>query len=137
MGDSPDACGCLGRTKDESAGENGSRPRKFSREGSSMATFERIDRSQDTILRNLYEHYVHDMSEWLGIDTRDDGAFGVDTTPCWQDDCAVYLAKLGASLAGFGVVASSQKWLRRADGRELKDFFVLLRFRHQVVASAF
>ena len=65
-----------------------------------MATFERIDRSQDTILRNLYEHYVHDMSEWLGIDTRDDGAFGVDTTPCWQDDCAVYLAKLGASLAG-------------------------------------
>ena len=102
-----------------------------------MTEFERIDHSRDAILRNLYEHYVHDMSEWLGIDTRDDGAFGFDTSSLWQGDYAIYLAKAGSSLAGFGVVGSSQRWLGRADVRDMKDFFVLRRFRHRGVANAF
>ena len=77
--------------------------------------FERIDHSRDATLRNLYEHHVHDMSEWLGIDTRADGAFGFDTSLLWQGDYAVYLAKVGDSLAGFGVVGPSQRWLGRTD----------------------
>ena len=102
-----------------------------------LAAFERVHSSRDAILRNLYEHYVHDMSEWLGVDTRDDGSFGFDTSPLWQGDYAVYLAKVGDSLAGFGVVGSAQRWLGRADIRDMKDFFVLRRFRHQGVATAF
>lgn len=102
-----------------------------------MPTFERIDRGRDAILRNLYEHYVHDMSEWLRIDTRDDGTFGFDTNSLWEGDYAVYLAKVGGALAGFGVIGSSQRWLGRAGGRDMKDFFVLRRFRRQGIASAF
>jgi predicted acetyltransferase len=102
-----------------------------------MTTFQRIDRSQDVVLRNLYEHYVHDMSEWLGIDTRDDGAFGFDTNSLWQGDYAIYLARVGGSLAGFAVVGSSERWLGRPDVRDMKDFFVLRRFRHQGIGSAF
>jgi predicted acetyltransferase len=102
-----------------------------------MATFERIDHSRDAILRNLYEHYIHDMSEWLGIDTRDDGAFGFDTSSLWQGDYSVYLAKVDGSLAGFGVIGPAQRWLGHADVRDMKDLFVLRRFRHQGIASAF
>jgi hypothetical protein len=58
--------------------------RGLDRDIASMTTFERIERSQNVILRNPYEHYVHDMSECLGIDTRDDGAFGFDTDSLWQ-----------------------------------------------------
>jgi predicted acetyltransferase len=102
-----------------------------------MTTFERIDRSRDVILRNLYEHYVHDMSEWLGIDTRDDGAFGFDTNSLWQGDYAIYLARVGGSLAGFAVVGPSERWLGRSDGRDMKDFLVLRRFRHHGIGRAF
>jgi predicted acetyltransferase len=102
-----------------------------------MTTFERIDRSRDVILRNLYEHYVHDMSEWLGIDTRDDGAFGFDTNSLWQGDYAIYLARVRGSLAGFAVVGPSERWLGRSDGRDMKDFLVLRRFRHHGIGRAF
>jgi predicted acetyltransferase len=102
-----------------------------------MITFERIDRGRDALLRNLYEYYVHDMSEWLGIEIHDDGKFGFDTNPLWQGDYAIYLASVGRSLAGFGVIGSAQQWLGRADVRDMKDFFVLRRFRHQGVANAF
>jgi len=102
-----------------------------------MIACERIDRSQDGILRNLYEHYVHDMSEWLGIDTHADGSFGYDTSPLWQGDYTIYLAKVGNSLAGFGVIGSARQRLGRPEVRDMKDFFVLRRFRHQGVANAF
>jgi predicted acetyltransferase len=102
-----------------------------------MVTFERVERNRDATLRNLYEHYVHDMSEWLEIDTRDDGAFGIDTAPLWQGEYAVYLAKADHSLAGFGVVGPAQRWVGRADVRDMKDLFVLRRFRHRGIASAF
>ena len=46
-----------------------------------MPTFDRVGPEADPILRNLYEHYVHDMSEWFGINVRADGAFGHDTSP--------------------------------------------------------
>jgi predicted acetyltransferase len=102
-----------------------------------MATFEHVERNRDATLRNLYEHYVHDMSEWLGIDARDDGAFGFDTAPLWRDNYSVYFAKVDHSLAGFGVVGPAQRWLGHADVRDMKDLFVLRRFRRQGIASAF
>jgi len=93
--------------------------------------FERVGPEADAILRNLYEHYVHDMSEWLGIDVRSDGAFGHDTSPLWQGDHAVYLARSGDVLAGFGVMGSAERWLGDPTIRDVKDFFVLRRYRHQ------
>lgn len=101
-----------------------------------MIDFERIGRAGDAILRNLYEHYVHDMSEWLGIDTHADGTYGHDTAPLWDGDFAVYLARVDGALAGFGVVGSAEAWLGRPAARDIKDFFVLRRYRHRGVGDA-
>jgi predicted acetyltransferase len=101
-----------------------------------MITFERIGAERDAVLRNLYEHYVHDMSEWLEIDTRADGTFGFDTSPLWRGDFAVYLAHADGALAGFGVVASAEPWLGTPASRDVKDLFVLRRHRHRGVGEA-
>jgi predicted acetyltransferase len=97
---------------------------------------ERAGAEVDAILRNLYEHYVHDMSEWMGLEVRADGSFGYDTTSLWQGDHAVFLARVGNRLAGFGVVGSAEKWLGDARVRDVKDFFVLRRYRRQGVGDA-
>jgi predicted acetyltransferase len=101
-----------------------------------MIELERVGQSADAILRNLYEHYAHDMSEWLGIDTQADGAYRHDTAPLWAGDFAVYLARVDGALAGFGVVGSAAQWLGRAVARDVKDFFVLRRYRHRGVGDA-
>ena len=33
----------------------------------------RIGPGSDMLLRNLFEHYVHDMAEWFETDTKADG----------------------------------------------------------------
>jgi predicted acetyltransferase len=98
--------------------------------------FERVGREADAILRNLYEHYVYDMSEWLRLDVRADGTFGYDTEPLWQGGHAVYLARVGEALAGFGIVGSAEKWAGDPAVRDVKDFFVLRRYRRQGVGEA-
>jgi len=97
---------------------------------------ERVGVDADVTLRNLYEHYVHDMSEWFGLDVRADGSFGYDTGPLWRGGNAVFLARLGDRLAGFGVVGSAEKWLGDATIRDVKDLFVLRRYRRQGVGDA-
>jgi predicted acetyltransferase len=99
-------------------------------------TFECVGPEADPILRNLYEHYVHDMSEWFSINVRADGAFGHDTSSLWRADVAVTLAREGGELAGFGIVSSAEKWLGKPAARDIKDFFILRRFRHKGVGDA-
>ena len=100
-----------------------------------MIHLERIGPDQDLVLRNLYEHYVHDMSEWLGFETQADGRFAYDTNPFWKGDFAVYLAKLDQTLVGFAVVQSGEKWLGKASSRDVKDFFVLRAHRRKAIAD--
>jgi predicted acetyltransferase len=100
-------------------------------------TFERVGIGADPTLRNLYQLYIHDMSEWLRLDTSDDGRFTFDTATLWQGDVAVFLARVAGSLAGFAVVASAEPWLGRPAARDVKDFFVLRRHRQEGVGRAF
>ena len=101
-----------------------------------MITFERVGSAADPILRNLYQLYIHDMSEWLGLELGDDGRFAFDTAALWQGEVAVYLAHADRRLAGFGVVASAKPWLGREAARDVKDLFVLRRYRQQGVGRA-
>jgi predicted acetyltransferase len=101
-----------------------------------VITFERAGIAADPIMRNLYQLYIHDMSEWLGLATSDDGRFTFETATLWQEDVAVYLARVAGSLAGFGVVASAGPWLGRPAARDVKDFFVLRRHRQEGVGRS-
>jgi predicted acetyltransferase len=100
-----------------------------------MLSIERVGIECNPILRNLYEHYVHDMSEWLGIETKADGTFSYDTAPLWQGDAAVFLAKDGETLIGFAVVTSAAKWRGNQAARDVKDFFILRAHRHKRFAD--
>ena len=101
-----------------------------------MISVERVGVERETILRNLYQLYIHDMSEWLGFAAQPDGRFAFDTGPLWRSDVAVYLARVDGALAGFGVTQPANPWLPSRTGRDVKDLFVLRRHRRQGVARA-
>ena len=39
-------------------------------------TIATVGADADLIVTNLFEHYLHDMAEWFGLDTQDDGRYG-------------------------------------------------------------
>lgn len=96
----------------------------------------RVGPESEAILRNLCQHYVHDMSEWFGNDTLPDGSFAYDITRWWDPQRDVYLARLGSVLAGFAVVGSAQQWTQDAATRDVSEFFVLRKHRRSGTGAA-
>jgi predicted acetyltransferase len=92
----------------------------------------KIGPESDLVLRNLFEHYIHDMSEWFGIDTQADGSYSYDTSLVWEQGWDAYLAKLDDSLAGFALIGSAAEWLG-GPGYDMHEFFVLRKFRRSGV----
>jgi hypothetical protein len=72
-----------------------------------------IGPESDVLLRNLFEHYCHDMSEWFDFDTTADGSYSHDTSSIWANEYGAYLAKVGSSIAGFALIGSAAAWLVR------------------------
>jgi len=89
----------------------------------------RIGPESDVLLRNLFEHYCHDMSEWFDLDTAADGSYSYDTSSIWANEYTAYLAKVGSSIAGFALVGSAAAWTGDAEGHDVHEFFVLRKFR--------
>jgi predicted acetyltransferase len=88
----------------------------------------RIGPESDILLRNLFEHYCHDMSEWFDVDTLGDGSYSYDTAPFWAGAHEVYLARVGESIAGFAVIGLVGTW-------DVREFFVLRKFRRRGVGK--
>lgn len=99
-------------------------------------TLERIGRESDRVLRNLFEHYLHDMAEWLRFEVEDDGRYDYDTAPIWERGEHVYLARVGSSLAGFAIAAGAQAYLGDASVHDVHEFFVLRRYRREGIGAA-
>ncbi len=89
----------------------------------------KIGPESDLVLRNLFQHYVHDMAEWFEIDTQADGSYSYDTSLIWENGYDAYLAKVGDSIAGFALVGSAKDWLDDARAHDVHEFFVIRRFR--------
>src|SRR5882724_2438071 len=83
------------------------------------------------ILRNLFEHYVHDMSEWFHFDTRPDGSYSYDAASLWTRGFETHLAQAGDSLVGFAIVGSAAEWLDDTNAHDVREFFVLRKFRRK------
>lgn len=91
----------------------------------------KIGPGSDVLLRNLFEHYIHDMTEWFDIDTKADGSYSYDTSAVWEKGYEVYLAKVGHSIAGFALVGSAVEWLRDIDAYDIREFFIIRKFRRR------
>src|SRR5215467_1975859 len=94
-----------------------------------VVSISRMGPESDVVLRDLFEHYIHDMAEWFDIDTKADGSYSYDTSALWRDGCRAYLARIGDSIAGFAVVGSAVQWLGDVGACDVREFFIIRRFR--------
>ena len=86
----------------------------------------RLGPDSGLVLRNLFQFYVHDMTEWFDIDTTADGSYSYDTSAIWKNGGDAYLAKVGESIAGFALVGSA---VGDSGAQDVHEFFVLRKFR--------
>jgi predicted acetyltransferase len=89
----------------------------------------KIGPESDLLLRNLFEHYCYDMSEFFEVDTGPDGSYSWDTASIWEKGSDAYLARAGASIAGFAVIGSGAEWLGSTGTHDVREFFIMRRFR--------
>ena len=102
---------------------------------SSSLSISKVGPESDVLLRNLFEHYIHDMAEWFEIDTKPDGSYSYDTSLVWEKGYDAYLAKVGDSIAGFALVGSAVEWLGEIGAYDVLEFFVIRRFRRSGVGQ--
>jgi predicted acetyltransferase len=101
----------------------------------SSLSISKVGPEAEFVLRNLFEHYLHDMSEWFEIDTKADGSYSYDTSSIWRDGYEAYLAKVGDSITGFALVGSAAEWLGDIGACDVHEFFVLRRFRRSGIGQ--
>jgi predicted acetyltransferase len=97
-------------------------------------TIARVGPEADGVLRNLFEHYLHDMAEWFLFDTKANGSYAFDTSIIWERGYGAYLVKVGEALAGFALIGSAAEWLGSGT-HDVDEFFVLRRFRRSGVGQ--
>jgi predicted acetyltransferase len=101
----------------------------------SSLSISKIGPESDVLLRNLFEHYMHDMAEWFEIDTKADGSYSYDTSLIWENAYDVYVAKVGDSIAGFAILGSAVEWLGGNGAHDVREFFVIGRFRRRGIGQ--
>jgi predicted acetyltransferase len=95
----------------------------------------RIGPESDFVLRNLFEYYCHDMSEWFDLDTGADGSYSHDTVSIWAKELEVYLARIGTSIAGFALIGPGADWMGDIGAQDVHEFFVMRKFRRRGVGQ--
>lgn len=96
-----------------------------------------VTRDADTILRNLFEHYLHDMAVWFEFDTKESGAYEFPTGEIWEQGYQVNLLYNGRLPVGFALIGSGEEFVRQAGVNDIDEFFVLRRYRRRGVGRAF
>ncbi len=93
---------------------------------------------QATLIRNLYQFYAYESSDWEQEDVEVDGRFYIHDEHLqryWQDDgWAAYLVLADGFIAGFVLVERSE--LPGIDALELADLFILKKYRRQGIGLA-
>ena len=95
----------------------------------------RIGPESDALLRNLFEHYCHDMSEWFDLDTGADGSYSYDTSSVWAEGHEAYVTKIGDSIAGFALIGPGADWPGGIGAKDVHEFFVMRKFRRRGVGQ--
>jgi predicted acetyltransferase len=89
----------------------------------------KIGPESEPVLRNLFQHYLRDMSDWFEVESNPDGSYSYDTTSLWEQGYDVYLATVDDSIAGFALIGSATEWLGDIGVHDVHEFFVLRKFR--------
>ena len=93
---------------------------------------------QAPLIRNLYQFYSYESSDWEQEDVEVDGRFYIHDEHLhryWQDDgWGAYLVLADGFIAGFVLVERSE--LPGIDALELADLFILKKYRRQGIGQA-
>ena len=86
---------------------------------------------QQPVLANLLELYVHDFSEFFGVELGPDGRFGYPQLPLYWTEPGryPYLIRLDGKLAGFALIK------READKWDMAEFFLLRAHRRRGIGT--
>ncbi|AGZ34982.1 GNAT family N-acetyltransferase [Pseudomonas sp. SWI6] len=105
-----------------------------------MLPIELLETSPDQaeLLRNLYQFYAYESSDWEQEDVEVDGRFYIHESHLqryWHaPDWSASLVLVDGFIAGFVLVERSE--LPGVDALELADLFILKKYRRQGVARA-
>ena len=88
-------------------------------------------------LTALFELYVYDFSETLGIDIGDDGRFRVPPLAAYWTDprCHAFLIRVDERLAGFALVQARSRLSGDETVCDVAEFFVMRRYRRHGVGE--
>ncbi|HTE42577.1 MAG TPA: hypothetical protein VK629_17285 [Steroidobacteraceae bacterium] len=101
-----------------------------------MVTLRRATQADGTLLSNLLELYIHDLSDIFALKPGQDGRFGYDKLPLyWSEPTrrTAHLIQCGAEVAGFALVTRGSP-AGTADDWDMGEFFVLRAYRRSGIA---
>ena len=97
---------------------------------------DKVDLVFEPVLRNLMEHYLHDMAEWFQFDSRDDGSYSNSALAYWERGFEVYLAFSGSLPIGFAIIDPAEPWNGKKNGHDVDEFFVVRKYRRNGLGNA-
>ena len=103
---------------------------------STQVTLGPLAAGEQTLLGNLFELYLHDMSEIFPLRLGSDGRFGYDELPLYMARSAThigYLVRANAEVAGFALATRGSCASSDPDVFDVAHFFVLRAWRRHGV----
>lgn len=102
-----------------------------------MVALESITRDQAPVLRNLFELYVHDFSEYVPIDLQPSGCFDVPLGDQWwaRDDHFPFFIRSNGKLSGFALARRGSRVAAAPDIMDVAEFFVVRGARRRGVGA--
>jgi predicted acetyltransferase len=100
----------------------------------SEVTLERAPLADESLLANLLELYIHDMSEFFPLKVDREGRFRYDRLPLYSsqpDSHRAYFIRCNDELAGFALIARGSVASTDPAVLDLNEFFILRSYRRQ------
>src|SRR5262245_43643077 len=91
----------------------------------------RASNADAPILANLFQYYVHDMSEFVTMDLGPDGRYALAPLDAyWSESWRhPHLVRVDGNLAGFALVHQRSRITKDETTWDMAEFFVMRRFR--------
>src|SRR3954454_17248170 len=98
----------------------------------------RATRETSSALGNLFQYYMYDFSDLVGLDVSDDGRFAPRSLDSyWEDSWRhPFLARVDGKYAGFALIHQRSRITADPSIWDVAESFVMRKYRRQGVGAA-